>query len=453
MANIDRIVNVDISLNTAGITSEGFSTMLVAGWHAYTTARVITVTDSDELLDLGFKSTNPIYIAVNDAFSQTPRPSIVKVGRMQCDTVRINVVGEVAEGDVYEINIKSVDKDGNEVVETVSYTAKRGNTATEVLAGITLDSANYSVSETSEQIYVKAKTSTHSFFVETKGKLEIDSFVPTSASIAENMSDICSADDDFYGIVLTSREQSKILEMADWCESHVKLFGTAIAEAGAKNAEVFSDTGSKLMEGNYFRTFWYYHEDADKDYLEAAIMARCFAILPGGETWANKRLAGVKTDGLKEHEYIAITKKNGNTFERFRNITITQHGKVAAGEWIDVIRFRDWLVETIKTETFVTIVNLDKLPYLDTGIAIVENVLNKVLVLGQERGGIAPTEYDANGNKNLGYEITVPLAAKISANVKASRKLEGVKFIARLAGAIHCVDIKGALTYENLIRG
>lgn len=453
MANIDRIVKVDISLNTAGITSEGFSTLLIAGWHSYTTERVLAVTDSDELLGLGFDSTNPIYIAVNDALSQTPRPSLVKVGRMQCDTVRINLTGSVAENDTYTVNIKSVDSDGYELTEQVTYTAKKEDTVEKVLEGLAHDSESYTVSATGQQLYVKAKDSEHSFVVELSGKLEIDSFVPTFDSIAENMEKICSADDDFYGIVLTTREQDKILEMADWCESHTKLFGVAIAEPGAKNAEVTTDTGSKLKNGNYFRTFWYYHADAEKDYLEAAIFARCFAVLPGGETWANKRLGGVITDRLRENEYIAVTKKNGNTFEAFRNLSITQNGKVAAGEWIDVIRFRDWLVETIKTEEFVMLINRDKLPYTDNGIAIVESVLNKVLALGQVRGGIAPTEYDEDGNKNLGYEITVPLAANISPNVKASRKLEDVKFVARLAGAIHCVDIKGSLTYENLIRG
>ena len=47
MANIDRIVKCDISLNTAGVSSEGFSTMIVIGPHAYTTTRVLSVTDSD----------------------------------------------------------------------------------------------------------------------------------------------------------------------------------------------------------------------------------------------------------------------------------------------------------------------------------------------------------------------------------------------------------------------
>ena len=88
--------------------------------------------------------------------------------------------------------------------------------------------------------------------------------------------------------------------------------------------------------------------------------------------------------------------------------------------------------------------------YTDAGIAIIEAHLRAALELGQKRGGIAPTEYDSSGNKNLGFVIEVPLASDISAGQKASRILEDVSFTARLAGAIHVVEIRGSLTYENL---
>jgi hypothetical protein len=161
----------------------------------------------------------------------------------------------------------------------------------------------------------------------------------------------------------------------------------------------------------------------------------------------------VTTDPLTETQYIAITGKNGNTFERFRNISITQNGKVAAGEWIDVIRFRDWLQEEITVNVFNALVNSDKVPYTDDGIAIIETQIRQALELGTRRGGIAPIEYDEDGNENYGYTISVPLSSSISANQKATRVLQDVSFKARLAGAIHVVEITGSLTYENLIVG
>ena len=206
------------------------------------------------------------------------------------------------------------------------------------------------------------------------------------------------------------------------------------------------------MLNNYFRTFSFYHTDA-YDYPEVAVMSRCFTVTPGGETWALKQLAGVKVDALTETEYTVLKGKNVNTFERFRNLSLTQNGKVAAGEWIDVIRFRDFLEEEIKVNVVTAMINRNKVPYTDGGIAIIEAAIRQALARGQATGGIAPTEYDENGNENLGYTVTVPLAATISPNQKASRILEDVQFTARLAGAIHVVEIDGSLTYENLIVG
>jgi hypothetical protein len=111
------------------------------------------------------------------------------------------------------------------------------------------------------------------------------------------------------------------------------------------------------------------------------------------------------------------------------------------------------LEEEIKVNVVTAMINRNKVPYTDAGIAIIEAAIRQALARGQATGGIAPTEYDENGNENLGYTVTVPLAATISPNQKASRILEDVEFTARLAGAIHVVEIDGSLTYENLIVG
>lgn len=359
MANIDRLVNVQIALNTTGISSNGFNTLMIVSAHEHAApAYVLTITDADQLLDLGWNADDAVYKAALQAFSQIPHYERIKIGRMNTDS-----------------------------------------------------------------------------------------------SVADNMAKICAVDNDWFGLCYVERTSAKIMEMAEWAEAHTKLYGTSVAEPDALQTGVATDTGSKLKEKNYFNTFIFYHKESEKEFPEAALMSSCFTVYPGGETWANKKLSGITNDNLTETEYLALTAKNYNTFENFSDgVSITQNGKTCAGEWIDVIRFRAWLIETIKTEEFAMLINREKLPYTDAGIALVEGVLNKVLKLGQDRGGIAPTEYDDDGNRNLGYTISVPKAANISANKKAQRVLDDVKFTARLAGAIHAVNIKGSLTYENLIQ-
>lgn len=451
MANIDRIVNVQISLNTNGVSKEGFSTMLVVGTHANNLNRVTTYTNINDLINDGFSTDDPIYRAVSAAFSQTPRPRQVKVGRRQVEEVNLSV-NNVKDNTDYTITVSSKDTDGTVDEEAYKYNSQTSATATKIVEGLqALMASDTAVTATAsgEKLQLTAKSG-KSFAIKISSNLSAELTEPTE-EIADTMSAVMASDSDFYGIVLASRDKDDIMAMAEWVETQTKLFGTSTVEQGAKDSETDTDLLSMLKAKNYYRTFTFYHELADSEYLEAGVMARCFAIEPGGETWANKVLSGLTADNLTETEYLAISGKNGNTFETFRNKSITQNGKVAGDEWIDVIRFRDWLQEEITVNVFNLLINSDKVPYTDAGIALVENQIRQALLLGQRRGGIAPTEYDEDNNENLGFTIEMPLAADIPANTKAQRLLEDVNFTARLAGAIHVVEITGSFTYENLI--
>lgn len=453
MANLDRIVKVDISLDTTGVSTEGFSTILCVGPHLHGLPRVSTYTAADQMLDDGFSADDPLYKMVSDAFSQTPSPAAVKVGRRQVNSCTVTVA-QLGATSAYTLTVSGYGDDGNVTEKTYSYTNDEGS-SDDVLQGLSTavtgdESALISASYSDGVLTLQAKDPSKPFALKASSMLSVE-LGSVTESVAQTMAAVMNSDSDFYGVAFTSKEQDDVLAMAEWAESAGKLYGTSFGGDTVKNSEMTTDTGSQLKAKNYYRTFWFYHS-VENEYPEVAVMARCFAIDPGGETWALKKLAGITVDPLTETEFNAITGKNGNTFELFRNVSVTQNGKVAAGEWIDIIRFRDWLEEEIKTNVFNLLINRDKVPYTDAGIASIESRIREALELGQSRGGIAPTEYDEDGNQNLGYTISVPLAANISANTKANRELTDVTFTARLAGAIHVVDITGSLTYENLIQ-
>ena len=73
--------------------------------------------------------------------------------------------------------------------------------------------------------------------------------------------------------------------------------------------------------------------------------------------------------------------------------------------------------------------------------------MEETLKKGQDIGGIAPTEYDADGNSIPGFTVKVPKAFDLTEAERKSRKLTGCKYTARLAGAIHLVEIEGFLTF------
>ena len=98
---------------------------------------------------------------------------------------------------------------------------------------------------------------------------------------------------------------------------------------------------------------------------------------------------------------------------RYANRNVTIGGYTTSGEWIDIVRFRDWLKMEIQLNVFNVLRVNDKVPYTDKGISLIGNALNGTLQTAQNNGGIAPDEFDDDGNKYPGYVITLPSAARM----------------------------------------
>lgn len=255
----------------------------------------------------------------------------------------------------------------------------------------------------------------------------------------------------WYGLLLDTRDDADVREAAAWAEANERLFGTATNDPDVIGP-ADTDIASALYELNYMRSFVCFTTEADTEFPEAALMGERFTYYPGSESFANVQLSGITSDNLSEGDYQFARQKNVTTFERFRNFSITQGGRVAGGEWIDVIRLRDQLVESIKVSVVGAIIratnSTGKIPFTDDGIQIIVNAIRQPLDLNIRRGGIAPEELDANGDVIPSYKVEYPLAAEISTNDKANRILRDVNFTARLAGAIHTTEIRGSLVYD-----
>lgn len=259
----------------------------------------------------------------------------------------------------------------------------------------------------------------------------------------------------WYVVCPIAVSDAQVQALAEYIETQEKM--CAYTELGFFGAGT-GGSNVPTVGSVYYRTFGVYGREntnqADEDipaankYINVALTAKWLSYSSGSETAAFKRLSAVYPSVLSTTEMTALANANLNYFITVGNANISMNGKTLAGEWADVIRFRDWL----KNEMQVRVVNLfivnPKIPYTDNGIALVQNVMIAVLKAGQDAGGIAPIEFDADGNTIPAYQTSVPLAASLTASEKASRKLKKCNFKARLAGAIHFAELKGSLTYE-----
>ena len=254
----------------------------------------------------------------------------------------------------------------------------------------------------------------------------------------------------FYGIDITqyASVSADLLETISWAEANEKLFGFTYT----------TNPGTLPVQNtNYNRTFAVFAGDADgfaadaqpavNKYASLALMAKCFCYDPGSETFAFKTLATIVPSVISTTNKTVLENNNVTTYLRYAGKNITQGGKVLGGEWIDVIRFRDWLKLDMQTNVFNALRQNKKLPFTDDGITVIENALETTLKAGVRVGGISPDFYNEDGELTPGYTITVPLASSLTEAQRKSRKLTGVNWTARLAGAIHAVEIEGYLTF------
>lgn len=453
MAQLDQIVSVAISLNTTAIAEQSFSDMLIVGPHALAVGRSMVIEQSSELLEMGMSELDPIYMAARDAFSQIPTVNRIFIGRQQVASVALTVGAAPVQGRIYTVTLGWKDAFGVPQSITVSHTAGVAPTPTTVAAGlvtaVNATAAPVTASNAAGVLTLAGDVPNDPFSVAYTGAMT-RALPTTTETPSVALTAIQAETNDWYGVVITSRVQADIMNAAAWVESNEKLQGTS--SANPLDYDPANTTGLlyQLFQNQYFRTFAFYHQLASTQYVDAALMAKAFTFYPGAETWSLKRLAGVSFDTLTAGQSLAVRNKNGNTFEQFRNFALTREGKVAAGEWIDVIRFRDWLAEQIKVNVVSSMINADgKVPYTDAGIRIIVAAMRQALDLGVARGGIAPEEVDPDDDRVIpSYTISVPASANIAFNDKANRVLNDVKFTARLAGAIHVVNIKGSLTYN-----
>lgn len=149
-------------------------------------------------------------MAANDYFAQTPKPREVKVGRLKCDTKIL--VSDFEPLGTYTILIQTKDADSN-TIETPYTFVNTGLTSAEDILNnlaniISLDSSAVVTATVSGNILTLSENTGDDYAMKISDNL-LMSAVDSTENIASAMSRIIAEDNDFYGIMLTSRMQEE----------------------------------------------------------------------------------------------------------------------------------------------------------------------------------------------------------------------------------------------------
>ena len=262
----------------------------------------------------------------------------------------------------------------------------------------------------------------------------------TDAGWPEALAAISAENDEWYGLVSVpdGTYATDILAIAAWVETQRKVFAVQVTDANALLSTSSTDLAAQLKALGYERTFMIYHTLARaNENLEARWMGEGFPHDPGSSTWAYKTLNGGAVDSLTTSQKTALVAKNCNTYTTVANVNITDEGKMASGEWIDIVIGTDYLEARLQETVFGALVANRKIPYDDNGGTMLQGLVESVLQGAAGDRGILKADT---------IKVTVPKVSTISQADKANRNFPDVKFTAEYQGAIHRVTIKGTIS-------
>lgn len=453
---LDQIVDVTISRETQSVAKANFG---IPGIIAQFETDKTTVTferyryyaSLAEMVTDGWATTDAVYLMASSFFSQNPSVDQILVGRKDSGdadwTAALGAV-QIAQSQWYafvildEQTVKVVfDADfvaSNSIVFTVNgdavtavpFTTDQGTTMaaleTAIEADITDAVVTLDAGDTTERTL----------------DISIPGTGVQSLSIAITGGTSQPSDTlTFQGIPT----EAEVKLAAAWAETQVKIFFYFTTDTDCLNPAVTSDIMSYMEAQNYDRTVGIYYylttENADDaesgEYIHGAWPGETLPYDAGSQTWKFKTLTGVPAYELNSSQKTALEDKNGNYYVTVAAVDIMCSGKVASGEWIDVIRGIDWITANLQETIYGELVNVRKIAFTDSGIAIIDGLIRGVLDEASRQGIINPIDVDG---------VSVPKAADVSAANKQNRNLPDVTFTATLQGAIHKVTIVGTVT-------
>lgn len=442
---LSDIVEVTISRETAVVSQTGFGTLNIVGEsNNFPIVDSILITLAGDLV-----TGNVIDVTVNGVAITSTTWAASHVATMGVIAGKIQALSTVAtaivsggtnriitvtsnSGDVVIVNSFVVTLGASQTTATIVRTA-----ATRIRSYANLTAVAVDFVTTDLEYIAAAAAFSQSPVVPL---LKISDNRAGDATWTDALNAIALEDDEWYGFIITSRTKAEQQLAAAWAETQVKIFGTASNEAAILTSGS-TDLAALLNTSDYDRTFLIYHSDADEStndpFPDASWFGKMLPTDPGSATWMFKTLSGIAVTVLTTTQANFALGKECNTYQEIGGVNITRNGTMSSGEYIDIIRFVDWLESRMTERIFTLLANADKVPFTDPGVASVEAEVRAQLDDGIDQGGLA---------LDPAYTVTVPKVADVSSTDRGNRTLPDVEFTATLAGAIHKVTVTGVVT-------
>ncbi|QHJ79811.1 MAG: hypothetical protein [Caudoviricetes sp.] len=251
----------------------------------------------------------------------------------------------------------------------------------------------------------------------------------------------------YVGVERNMRGGQQQMAAAKWCQASDKVFGWADDDANILVAGS-SNSFKEAMEAQLQNTICVYDASVNGDeYPEVSILARAATVnfnVPNSVLiLAFKKGPGITAADLSSGQLAALRSYNGNAFINVAENFLFLDGKMADGTWFDTVQGVSWLTQKVMLNVFnLFYQSTTKIPWTDTGVAIVNQQVTNALELAVTNGLIAPGFDNEGVFYPDGYKVySTPL--ELLQSQKGARIWEGTSFIAIGSGALQGAIISG----------
>lgn len=205
-------------------------------------------------------------------------------------------------------------------------------------------------------------------------------------------------------------------------------------------ADLKVDDSTTLSVSGIKRTVLFYVTDAQYPSPSAALVGATAGLPAGSVTYKNMILKGIAPQSLTDTAMESIHSKGGITFVTKAGDNVTSEGKVAGGEYIDVIDAQDYIISNLKYRTQKLLNTSPKVPYDNNGIAMLQSICVDVMNDAYGNGIIATNE-----DGTPAYTVNYAMREEVSDTDKQARRYVGGQFSFVLQGGVHTVEITGEI--------
>lgn len=479
---VSRLIRASVNLTPPGAQFANFDSLLIVG-----DSDVINVRDriqsygSLEEVAGAFGTTAPEYLAAAIFFAQTPQPEQIFVGRWaSAATSGLLIGGALTAAQQTIANWTaitngafkiSIDGGGLQTLSALDFSAVTNLNGVASIIAAALSGASCEWTGSKFEV-ISASTGTGStvgFAQSPASGTDISAQLRlTAATGASQVGGIASETalaaiqildalpTQWYGLMFAAEDASDddYLAVAGFIEGAglPHLFGVTTADPDSLDANEDTDIGALLKELGYNRSFA--HFSTASPYAAAGIFGNAFTVNFDADnstiTLMYKQVAGVAAELLTTSEANALQGKNINVYVAYNNDTsIVQYGTMASGVYFDEVHGTDWLANRMQTDIYNLLFGSKKVPQTDSGNHLIGTVVESSCAAGVTNGLLGPGTWQSGGFGQLqqgdflpkGYYVYVPPISLQSPTDRAARKSVPIQVAAKLAGAIHEVDI------------